>query len=388
MPAPYGVTPTGFNRPTLQELIGLFETDQHAEISATLDVSSDTLIGQLNGIYARQLNIAWEALETAYHGFDPDRAESFLLDALGKLTGTLRRAASQSEVDLDVVLDAGTTLLAGVHFAHVLDQPDNRWTPKADFTAPTTGHHLVRFVAEQAGPVHANVDTVTVIATTVVGWSDPVTNPDESTTGREADEDPIFRERREDQLTRAGSSTVAAIRADLLALPDMLSVQMLENDTDTTNSDGLPPKSFEAVVYDAGLIGNDDIAQVIYDTKPAGIRSVGNASGAATDANNNTHTVPFTRVTELNTWVVFTLVKRDDYVGDAAFKATVADRLNEFTIGQDVTLYDVTVATYGLGAQVNAVVFAFNPIPVLSATLPVASRELARFASARISIIV
>ncbi len=388
MPGPYGVTSTGFNRPTLQELIALFEADQHSEISPTLDVSTDSLVGQLNAIYARQLDIAWEGVETAYHGFDPDRAEAFLLVALAKLTGTEKRAASASQVELSCVLDAGTVLVAGTHFAHVIDQPDNRWTPREDFTAPSTGPHVVPFVAEQLGPTEAAAGTITVIATTVVGWSDPVTNPEPAIPGRVADDDATLRQRREDQLTRAGASTVDAIRADLLGFQDMESVTMFENVTDVTDVEGLPPHSFEAVIYDAGLLANDAIAQVIYDTKPAGIRAVGDASGTATDENGNTHSVPFTRVTELDVWIVFTIVQRDDYVGDAAFKATVADRLNELAIGQDVTPYDVTVATYGLGAQVNAVVFAFNPIPFLSVTLPVASRELARFASARISLIV
>src|SRR5690554_4177389 len=115
----FGVTPQGFVRPSIQQILDQIETDQKAEIDPEFDVSPEGPQGQINGIYARQLGIIWEAVETLHNAFDPDRAEDFQLTALAKLTGTFRRPATYSVVPCDVDADEGTELLSGVHFAHV-----------------------------------------------------------------------------------------------------------------------------------------------------------------------------------------------------------------------------------------------------------------------------
>jgi hypothetical protein len=389
MPAPYGVTPTGFNRPTLQELKAQIEADQLSEISPTLDVSSDALVGQMNGIFARQLDIAWEALETGYHGFDPDAAEDVLLVSLAKLTGTERRAATASIVACTVGLDEGTTLEAGVHFAHVQDKPDVRFTPKENFTAPSDGLHTgVTFVCEHVGPVAAAAGTLTVIATPVVGWSS-ITNPLDAALGRNVDTDEELRVRREQQLTRGGSSTVSAIRADLLELEAIETVVMFENVSDAFDANGLPPHSFEAVIWDGSppSVANDAIAQAIWDTKPSGIRSFGFVSGTATDEDGATQVVQFSRATVRNVFVDYTLVTGSGFVL-SVFKAAVSLACNEL----HATGVDVLVARLiSLGLQqvgvldVPSVRVGFSPSPAGTTNLAIGIREIARFDSTRIT---
>lgn len=378
----FGVTAAGFTRPSVQQLIELMEQDQRAGISQNLDLSSDSVIGQNNGIYARQLGVAWEALETVYHSFDPDAAEDILLTMLAKLTGTERRGATQSRVICQCDLDSGTTLEAGVHAAHVSGQPDNRWTPEADFTAPTTGVHNVPFVNEQTGPIPGFQNTIKVIATPVVGWNE-VDNPNDAAPGRPVDNDPTLRTRRQQQLTLGGSATVNAIRADLLELADIEAVLMFENDGDVVDGNSLPPKSFEAVIWDNdGAVANNDIAQVIYDNKAGGIRAFGVLSGTATDPNEDTHTVHFSRANSTDIFLEFDVVPREDYVGNATFAQRVATACNDlFGIGDDVTFYDVLLTTGGLGAQVTALRLGLTASPTLSADLPIGIRAIARFDS-------
>src|SRR4051812_9511507 len=134
----FGVTPEGFVAPSVQDLLALIVADQLSGMSAQLDVSPDSPIGQVNGIYANYLAQAWEALAACYDGFDPDAAEDALLTMLSKLTGTPRAAATKSTVTVNVTLTAGTVLLAGTHFASVTGKPDVKFTPVADFTAAVT----------------------------------------------------------------------------------------------------------------------------------------------------------------------------------------------------------------------------------------------------------
>jgi hypothetical protein len=383
----YGVTPEGFVRPTVQNLKQLFEQDQLDEIAPTLDVSSDSLVGQLNGIYARHLGIAWEALEAVYDSNDPDKAEDAALTALSKLTGTERRAASRSRVSCTVNLDEGTTLLAGEHFAHVEDDPDTRFTPVEDFTAPSDGNHDVVFEAENTGPITVQSETLTVIATTVSGWNS-ITNPNPATPGRNIDSNATLRERREAQLTASGSTTTAAIRADLLELEAIEAVLALENTT-SAGVDGLPPHSFEMVIWDGGLQAADDneVAQTIWDNKPSGIGPQGSSSGIATDSNGDEHSVRFTRATSTPIHIAIELTPREGYVGEETFKATLAERCNElFGIADDVSHYDVLLSTGGLGARVADLNIGFTSNPTAGDDLAIGQRAIARFSAENITI--
>lgn len=387
MPSPFGVTAEGFSRPSVQELLALIEADQRAGISPTLDLSTESVLGQNNGIFAQHLGKAWEALEAAYNGFDPERAENDQLTSLSKLSGTERRGASSSILEgVEVALDVGTTLIAGTHFAHVTGKPDVRFTPRENFTAPSTGTFFRDFEAEETGPIQVADSTLTVIATPVVGWSS-VTNPSSAVPGRNIDTDADLRLRREAALAITGSSTTDAIRADVLAVENVTSVQVFENYTDATDANGLPPHSFEVVLFDDAGADDDAVAQAIWDSKAGGIRPYGAVSGTALDANGDPHTVPFSRASEIAIWVEYDVTPRDGYVGDAAFELAVVAALNaSMGTGDDVGEWDVSDAAHGLGCKVRNVRFGTSASPTTETDVAIAVREIARFDTARVTV--
>lgn len=391
MPNPtYGVTAAGFTRPTEAEILKMIEGDLRAGISQSLDLSENELIGKVNRLLARRISDAWTALDATYHSFDPETAVDDALVSLAKITGTEKRGASKSIVDVTVTLAPDTKLEAGTHFAHVLGKEDVRFTPTEDFTAPpgqapdTFG---LKFEAENAGPIQAAAGTLTVIATPVVGWL-AITNED-ATPGRLSDSNRDLRVRREQALARAGSSTNAAIRADVLAVQNVTSVQVFENYTDAADADGLPAHSFEVVLWDDASADDDQVAQAIWDTKAAGIRPCGQTGdqGTATDANGHPHVMPFSRAAEVPVYVEFELEPRAGYVGDEGFKLSVAQALNaQYGTGADVALYDISDATHGLGAKITAVRFGTTASPSEAADVPITTRQIARFDSGRITV--
>ncbi len=390
MPAPFGVQANGFLRPSLQDLLALIEADQRAEISQTLDLSTESVLGQNNGIYARQLSLAWEALEAIHNGTDPDRAEGDQLTSISKLTGTDRRGESKSQVVTGVRLDAGTTLLAGTHFAHISGKPDVRFTPIANFTAagPGTLTYQIPFEAENAGQVQAPATTLNVIATPAVGWVSALNDGDADIIGRLTDADEVLRLRREQALARAGGSTTGGILADVLAVAGVTSVQVFENFGDETDAQGLPPKSFEVVLWsDAGALDNE-IAQAIWNSKPGGIEPFGTgASGTATDANGDVHTVPFSRAVAVPIYLEFDITKRDGYSTATDFKQAVAEAMDGMQgTGDDVNFYDVLIATQGRGALVRAVRQGTSLGPLTNSTIVIGNRQIARFDTSRIAV--
>src|SRR5688572_31835064 len=99
---PGGLTDTGFTRPTQDEIATELAEDQRGTISAQLDVSESTVIGNLNNIFADQLAQAWEVLEEAYNGHDPDNATDDRVVAQALLTGVVRRGATKGLVTATV----------------------------------------------------------------------------------------------------------------------------------------------------------------------------------------------------------------------------------------------------------------------------------------------
>jgi uncharacterized phage protein gp47/JayE len=383
----------GLQIKTIEEILSELSTQQKAEIDSALNTAADEPIGQLNGIFAAQLREAWEVIQVAYNGFNPDAAEGFLLEKLSALTGTLREGATKSTVSLSCNLNLGTTLQAGVHFSNVAGDPDNRWTPAEDYTAPGAGAQAVDFEAETAGAVTANAGTITVISTPVVGWNS-CTNPLDATIGKEIDLDAELRQRREEELRATGSATVDAIRSDVLADEDVLQCSVFENTSNVVDANGLPPKSIEVVLFDGSppVLSNNEIAQLIFDTKPAGIETFGLESGTATDSLGVFHTIKFSRPNERQVWIEM-FVKVDiatGYAGAAALEAAlVALNTSNLLQGRDVIaarLVEVAMSFDGIFDMTSPPQLGFAPAPVGTSNLTIGMREIARLDTSRITI--
>lgn len=390
----FGVTPDGFNRPSVQDLLTRRNGEQRATISQGLDVSPESIMGQANAIGCRQLAVAWEALDTCYNGFDPDRAEDFLLTAVCKLTGTQKEGATKSTVIATVNLDDGTTLENGVHFAHVEGKPSVRFTPQEDYTAVGDGDVDLTFEAETAGPIAAEADTLTVIATAVNGWNS-VTNDESATLGAVADTDATLRAKRESQLAAAGSQTAKAIISDVLQLGAWVkSVRVFENESSNPDADGRPPNSFEVLINDenAPVDADNQIAQAIWNNKPSGIRSFGIASdqGNAENERGEIVVVPFSRVTSVDIYIEMTLTTTAGFNGNAAVKSYVVDQSTQEydEAGEDVIALFVKGLPLDLEGVTDVPSFAIGtaPSPTAEDNITIDVREQARFDVANIVI--
>jgi hypothetical protein len=256
------------------------------------------------------------------------------------------------------------------------------------------------FTCTVTGPVAANAGTLEVIDTVIGGWL-AVTNTEDAVRGRVKDSPQTARRRRVDQLALRGGATLRAIRADLLdvdthpELDGIESVVVLENNTDETDSQGLPPHSFEVVIDDGIIpsVDDDDIAQVIWDgAKPAGIPAVGSDSGEADagDGLDSTVTVAFTRRTGRDVWVSLTLDTDDDFPADGADQVVEAilDKGATIGIGKDVIALQIRAAAFSVPGVVDVPDFAigFSASPTLDDNLDVGLRERAIFDSSRIEV--
>ncbi|MGL6014113.1 MAG: baseplate J/gp47 family protein [Shewanella oncorhynchi] len=158
----------------------------------------------------------------------------------------------------------------------------------------------VVFKALSLGAVICPVGALTRIDSPLAGW-DEVSNLTAGAVGRSVETDEGLRDRHANAISVTGSATVNAIRSRLLGEVDSVTkVSIYENRTSTTNSEGLPPHSFESVI-----VGGDSqsIANKLWEVKPAGIETYGNLSVEVTDENGDVQIIKFTRSSEKYAWI-------------------------------------------------------------------------------------
>lgn len=159
--------------------------------------------------------------------------------------------------------------------------------------------------------------------------------------GKDRETDDELRERARNTVSTGGDATHDALVNSLVnTVENVSSVTVYENktDTDNTGSGGLPPHSFEAVVYG----GDDqDIAETIHDKKALTARDYGGAHGTAVtqtvtaDSNGQSFDISFSHPTAVNIDITMDVVADDTYVGDEELK----DRIVKYVGG---TLSDGT----------------------------------------------
>jgi uncharacterized phage protein gp47/JayE len=331
-----GLGPSGLEIRTQAEIQELIEEKIDA-IEPGVNLRAGP-IQQLVDIVSEELATAWEALRGVYASQYPDGANGIALDQIAALTGTTRRAATRSRVTVSANLNPGVTLPAGSILA-VDGDPDSQFQSVA---AATNGGGSpadvdVVFEALSTGPVAALADTLTVIVTAVAGWNS-ATNPDDAEEGEDRADDVELRTTRAAQLPN-GSRTIASIRSAVSRVEGIEQVTVFENVTMTTDGDGRPAKSIEAVLWDGDPFGADDdaIAQVIWDRHPDGIEIHGvGSSGTATDDVGDEHTVAFTRATKKRVYVDTTVVLAPGTAGGwvAQAQAAIAARGAQYKVGE------------------------------------------------------
>jgi uncharacterized phage protein gp47/JayE len=327
-----GLTTTGITIKSVDEIVSDMEASQLANIDANLNVEADSVLGQLNGIYAAALADLWELMEQVYQAAYPDTASGQSLSYIAALTGALRQSATKATLDVRIIGTLDTVIPAGTQ-GYVDEDPDSLFETTAEAIIEEHGGVDWVDVTMQAtetgpGPRAFAADGLLVIATPVSGMS-IITIRSDYAPGNDEETDSELRIRREQFLAIAGASTVEAIRTEMLLVTGVDSCTVFENPTGTVDALGLPPKSIEVLVLsETGPAYNpQDIVDEILLRKPAGTETFGGLSELATDSSGNEYTVYYSEPTTVQVYVELTLDAETDgsYVGDENVEEAIAD---------------------------------------------------------------
>lgn len=266
-----GLTITGFAIKPLDTILAEINAEQKATLGAAWNTEPDSVIGVINAISAAKLAELWEVLGGLYAAAYPESASGVPLDNVAAITGAVRLPATKSRVTVRCLGVNGTVLAIGRKLS--TDPAGDIFVSVEAGTigTPTSGQVDIVFEAQEYGPIIANTGTLTVIETPVSGWAS-ASNLADAVVGRNVETDEAFRQRRIDLLEGSGDATLRAIRADVLDVPNVTECTVYDNTTDTTNADGMPPHSVEAIVR-----GGDDTAirAALFDVVAGGILSFG-----------------------------------------------------------------------------------------------------------------
>ncbi len=446
--ADYGITLTGFVVKPEDAIIEDMEASARGKWGASVPLGNKTLLGQLIRVVAECVGLVWELGQQIVASQDPDAAAGALLDALCALTGTLREAAKHSNADLTLTGDPTTivpegsqasTLSTGVPFETLEDGTIaalDAWTittayvvgdrvtnsarayvcitsgTSAGAGGPTTtadditdGTVHWRYLGEgtgavdvsaqsvETGPLEATSGDVTVIDTPVSGWSS-VINLLDADLGSDEQTDEDLRTTRELELAASGSSPPDAIRAELLKVEGVTSATVFYNDTDVTDGDGVPPHSVECLVQG----GDDqDIFDTVFAAVAAGIGTHGTETGTATDSEGVSHTMKFSRPTEVTIYVDITLTYDATLYpsdGDDQVKAAIVAFGDAQKSGRDAVATQIGAQAFKVAGVIDVprtgslggTLIKTTAGPTADTTIVITSRQIATYDTSRIDV--
>lgn len=376
-----GLTVDGFENKDFDTILSELEADLKAAFGEEFDVSASSPMGPINAIYAAKLSELWELLQDVYSTSSPNGAYGAALDQLGQLTGITRDDETRSSTLCSVSGTPGVIITTDAQIKH--SETASLWYPTTQITIGAASAATAYFNSVDFGPVTALAGKLTIIETPVVGWT-AVTNLEDADLGNEVESDASFRVRRKRDLARAGSGTVRAIVADVGALDDIESVVTFENVDDEEDDEGMPGHSFEVLVE-----GGDEteIAQAIYDNRPAGISAYGTTGAYALDAAGASAWVAFSRPVDVNIYVAVTAVTATGFGATGDVAGGITGYGDSLAAGDDVAYTRLYGPAYVDGVDnVTDLRISTAASPTATDDIPISRRQRSKWDSTRITV--
>lgn len=229
------------------------------------------------------------------------------------------------------------------------------------------------------GPIEQPAGSLTVIDTPKE-WLYEVSNLVAGVAGKYLETDEELRQRFQLNKTTTGTGTVDSLYSSLQNLEGVDQVIVIENDSDVTDSLGIPSHSVMCVL-DGG--SNADIAKAIWKVKPCMGGTYGNTSVSIADSQGINHTIKFHRATAVNVYVSVSLTTDSDFPADGIdkIKSALVSYIKGLKIGDDVVysrLY--TPINTVMGHQINSLHIGTSASPTGTANIAVTAQQRAKLA--------
>ncbi len=227
----FGLTAAGFTAPRAADFLEIIRDAMESELGVTIDWSNNAFFGHSTNIHAQQLGELGEALQTIYDAWVKENANGLPLDDLGQLINVWRIQATKSTCEFLLLGDAtsmGKVVDSGTMFeGGDAANPSARWTLDDDVVLQGAVAVAANITAVDYGDITAVATTIDKIVTPKDGLIS-ATNFVDASPGVPLELDAPYRARQRGGPATGGRS-MAALRADLLALDGVTSAGVADN---------------------------------------------------------------------------------------------------------------------------------------------------------------
>lgn len=381
------VDQSGFHYPDYPTVLTYLQEEYRTIYGADTYLEADSQDGQWVAILALAMFDSMQVAAAVYNSFSPLTAQKDALSRNVKINGIARLVASYSTADLTIVGQAGTIILNG----QAKDTLDQKWNLPNSVTIPVGGSIVVTATAEKIGAVSAAAGTINKIATPTLGWQ-TVTNAAAATIGDPVETDAELRRRQAQSTMIPSLSVMEGIVGAVASLAGVNRYRGYENDTNTTNADGVPAHAISLVV-EGGT--TQAIAEAIAAKKTPGTATYGTTSYTTYDQYGVPNVINFFRPTTATISIEVSLTARTGYLSTTAdaIKAALVAYIADLLIGDDIYISKLYVPA-NLANTVSADTFDVTQIRIkknsgswVTTNLSLAFNEIAQTALANVTVI-
>jgi uncharacterized phage protein gp47/JayE len=333
---------SGIITQNLNEILDERESDLQSVMGEDFVVDKTTPIGNMELADAtRELSLQELIAWMFPNQMDANTAEGIFLDAICEKNRIYRYQPAYTKLKLTITGTPKTSFNSGDII--VQDKISTIYYDlNEDCTISDNGTVIAEFKCEDFGEFYPTENTTFVIQTPVVGL-DSVTFDSETadiSVGRLTETDTELRRRRQYSVGQTSTNTLDSVKAVLYSTDGVVHVRGFENDTEETNEDGLPMKSFEMVV-DGG--DEDEITDKIFNNKPIGTRAYGTTLKTKTDSEGNVYQIGYTKAEDVNIGVDIKIVvstfQSNTWINEV--KTALVERFEDIQeIGTEVKYYN------------------------------------------------
>lgn len=307
-----------------QELIDGYKAIYGEDIAIT----PDTQDGQRIGLESQMVKDAYDTLAYAVQMHDPQYAVGKWADLIGSLSGIKRGAGTYTILPgVKVKTDRNLTLRSG----YTVEKDGSKWILENDAML-LTGDNYLNFRSEFYGEVPLVIGSF-LEPTQVIAGVKFIESTQTPIMGKLGESTASMMARRLRRIARNNTHDREGIEASLLDVDGMIDALVLENNTNETDSNGVPAHSINAIVLGGSDSGVADT--ILRKIKGGGCGTFGTET-VTIPYRGADRIINFDRATPKNIDVVVTVVRARNFtdVDEGAIKEAIADLT--FMIGQNV----------------------------------------------------
>lgn len=325
------ITSTGIVVPTYESILAELQTKMRTIYGADIVLTADSQDGQMLAIFAAAINDSNQTLAKVFQSFSPTMAQGAGLSSVVQINGLKRLVSSRSTAVVTIIGQGGTVINNGI----IGDNQglNTRWALPVTVIIPLGGEIDVTATCEKDGAVSAAAASLTEILTPTRGWQ-TVSNDDPAVPGAPVENDAILRRRQSVSTALPAQAVLAGIYAAVANLPGVVRLAAYENDTGSTDGNGIPAHSISMVVEGGDV---QQIGSAIALKKTPGTGTYGTTDVTVIDTHGVPNVISFFELAIVQIDVEVNITALAGFVSPTtdAIKAAVAFFISSLDIGED-----------------------------------------------------